>query len=414
MNKLPCIAVSIYLLLGLVSLGFAEPVSLEQSVQSSLNWQFGPQETAAVCQNSKQNIGSESVLNSANRLNIAATRQLAFDASIAHLDVVRKREVLAVAEKRVGFFNNLVTTLEAGEGSGASDALYIGNVRSEGARAHLVAARIDLRVAVANYSHIVGRQAEDTLSVEIPQLSKAASGESFGEAQEQLAGLRSSVALVQQQLVDCTNAFQLSECSLVSLVDVASEYFQLNELLVDSLFVFVENIYRYFGPSELFCALQRETAPVDYDAFLSPFAELAVFRPDVSSLSGDAKNLQLDRTGVDTSVDSIRMFLDSWVQAWQDQDATRYLSCYSEQFEPADQRDIDAWKSARSNSLTRPEYIRLIIDDLELIPLDGGGYQVRFSQSYASDQYHDQVQKVLTLQLEHEKWKIVREISTPL
>ncbi len=410
MNKVFCIAAAICLFSGYLSSGFAETVSLEQSVQMSLMLKSGQQAAISACQ---ETAGNESPGgDSAYRQILAASRQIALDAVIAHLEVVRAREIVAVAEKRVGFYQELAGRLEPGADADSLPASLSDIAHLEGSRARLAAARVDLHIAAANYVQLTGLQSVDSLSVPIPQFSVNGSGDPFSAAQEQLTGMRASVVFIQEQLVDCVNAFQASEHSLTNLLNIASEYFHTNELLVDSLFNLAAGFYRDSG-SELFCLLPQERDAADSAEFLRPLAGPVTFTSVATGLAGEAASLQTGAAGIDTAVDTIRMFLDAWVQAWQDQDVARYLSCYSDRFEPEGEQNFAGWKSSRQIFLTKPEYIRIFIDNLEVTPLADERYQVRFLQSYSSDLYHDQSQKRLVLVNEQGRWKIIHEISNP-
>lgn len=101
--------------------------------------------------------------------------------------------------------------------------------------------------------------------------------------------------------------------------------------------------------------------------------------------------------------------VEAWRQAWSDKDVSTYLSYYDASYVPADFPTAEAWRNSRERSLKRPKFIRIQLDELEVLPLTETTMQVRFVQRYESNTFKDQVRKQLVWQQADETWKIVQE-----
>jgi hypothetical protein len=104
--------------------------------------------------------------------------------------------------------------------------------------------------------------------------------------------------------------------------------------------------------------------------------------------------------------------LESWKNAWQSADVTKYFSAYSSKFTPPDNMDIATWKKKRTASLTRPKFIHVKIKDPVVELLTDNHLLITFTQNYESDNYQDSVVKILTMEKEKGNWKISDERST--
>lgn len=116
----------------------------------------------------------------------------------------------------------------------------------------------------------------------------------------------------------------------------------------------------------------------------------------------------------DSQEQQLRTFIQYWAKVWQNQDVTAYLDCYSSHFTPADGSSREQWSRLRSKRLLSPRFIRLSLEELQLVRKSAASYQARFVQGYQNDHYQDQVYKRLELRLEDQGWRIVKEQATPL
>ncbi|MBE9608040.1 TolC family outer membrane protein [Chitinilyticum piscinae] len=98
----------------------------------------------------------------------------------------------------------------------------------------------------------------------------------------------------------------------------------------------------------------------------------------------------------------------AWAAAWSAKDAGKYLDSYAGQFKPEQGSRAD-WEKQRRQRIEKAGTISVKVEAPVVKKLDDKTAEVSFSQSYQSDSYRDQVQKVLTLSREDGKWKIIRE-----
>ena len=110
-----------------------------------------------------------------------------------------------------------------------------------------------------------------------------------------------------------------------------------------------------------------------------------------------------------TDPSEIEAVARSWAAAWSSQSVADYLAFYSDAFVPANGMDLTAWRAQRRQRLSRPEFIRVEIRDLET-RIDGPERAtIVFRQSYQSDTYSDDVEKTLELARLDGSWKILSE-----
>ena len=113
----------------------------------------------------------------------------------------------------------------------------------------------------------------------------------------------------------------------------------------------------------------------------------------------------------DTVKDELIEAIDLWRDAWSGQNASQYLSNYSENFEVPGNQSRQTWEALRRTRLTKPRYIKLKIDYKKFELIDTNVVDVFFQQNYRSNTYSDQTNKVLRLSKEGKDWKILLERS---
>lgn len=104
--------------------------------------------------------------------------------------------------------------------------------------------------------------------------------------------------------------------------------------------------------------------------------------------------------------------LETWRQAWSDQNFQRYLAAYHPDFVPAQGQSQQAWRNARQRSLTNPRFIEVHLSNVVLTPLADDLVRIQFNQRYRSDRFQDEVIKVILMQQDGQLWKIMQEIVT--
>lgn len=100
-----------------------------------------------------------------------------------------------------------------------------------------------------------------------------------------------------------------------------------------------------------------------------------------------------------------------WADSWSRQDLGNYFSFYSHNYRPELGRSQDEWRDMRSSRISRPEWIRLDVDDIRVRKIGKDRIQVKLRQSYRSDYYQDQILKSINLIKEDGQWRILMERS---
>lgn len=105
--------------------------------------------------------------------------------------------------------------------------------------------------------------------------------------------------------------------------------------------------------------------------------------------------------------------LETWRLSWSAQDVAAYLQAYEKNFRPDNGATTKSWKANRKGSLTRPEFIKIGLEDVSVLPIDDQMMRVSFMQAYQSDRFNDKVKKVLFFRLNEKEnvptWKIHKE-----
>ena len=121
----------------------------------------------------------------------------------------------------------------------------------------------------------------------------------------------------------------------------------------------------------------------------------------------DATVTELD----DTVREELTRTVDLWGSAWADQNVTQYLANYSDLFAVPGNQSRSQWEALRRSRLRRPDYIRISIDHDRMNLVEADVVDVFFKQTYRSDVYSDETDKVLRLRREGTDWRIISETS---
>jgi len=111
---------------------------------------------------------------------------------------------------------------------------------------------------------------------------------------------------------------------------------------------------------------------------------------------------------------SLSSFLSDWEEAWENRHTDKYLSYYSHKFVSSNGMNYEKFKEYKHRVNSSKKFIRLQIErkSFLLSQKDGGHTAVlRIHQDYRSDNFAGQTQKVLYLEEEQGKWKIIGEIT---
>lgn len=111
--------------------------------------------------------------------------------------------------------------------------------------------------------------------------------------------------------------------------------------------------------------------------------------------------------GIDPKA-QVERTLRAWAAAWSARDAEAYLGFYSPEFKTPGKQDFAAWSAERKTRVTRPEFIKVSIDNLK-ITQKGNTAQATFTQQYESNVLKDTSRKTMRLVVEDNCWKILEE-----
>lgn len=104
----------------------------------------------------------------------------------------------------------------------------------------------------------------------------------------------------------------------------------------------------------------------------------------------------------------IKDFVDTWKNAWEQQDLSTYMGLYDQKFR-SQGMDLEAWKRYKEKLNKKYRSIKIQISKLKIIRHSANSVRVRFRQSYQADTYHDLGIKNLYLERSKEGWKIIKE-----
>ena len=108
----------------------------------------------------------------------------------------------------------------------------------------------------------------------------------------------------------------------------------------------------------------------------------------------------------------IREFINNWEKAWEEGDTEKYLSFYSNSFQPEKSLSLSEWQSQRKKRVIPEKNIELSISDLDIDFIDGrDGIQISFKQNYDTDNFSDQSRKELLIQSTNNGYEILSEVE---
>lgn len=154
--------------------------------------------------------------------------------------------------------------------------------------------------------------------------------------------------------------------------------------------------------AEVYWSLSREEQQPDQVWGVS-FADGKEYMFDRNNFNFQARCL------IETAEAVYLPLLNKWKSAWSAQDVDSYLACYAQEFKPESGLSREEWAKQRQVRLKRPKSIQVTVSDIKVISEEGSRAEIMFRQGYRSDNYSDQVMKVLTLGLERGELVIVGE-----
>ncbi len=140
-------------------------------------------------------------------------------------------------------------------------------------------------------------------------------------------------------------------------------------------------------------------------AEVEPEPTLAKFEPEPETILEPPFDKEAARREVKTAV-------NSWANAWSAKDVDRYVKSYSAKFVPPNKLSRSRWEAQRRVRLSKPRYIKVLLDNVRIEILSQDLALVRFVQTYQSDNYKDKVNKQLLLNKVDGVWLISKEESS--
>lgn len=153
---------------------------------------------------------------------------------------------------------------------------------------------------------------------------------------------------------------------------------------------------------------KRKQAAKNESLMLTPVAESVEDQATEASESTRETGYsdpQLD----DASEQAILSTVGGWSAAWSAQHADAFLAYYSSDFKPRDGLTREEWVAKRRNRFHKPGFIKISVDQHKVEATGDVTARVEFVQTYQSDNYSDQVLKILDMRRENGDWKIYRE-----
>ena len=156
-------------------------------------------------------------------------------------------------------------------------------------------------------------------------------------------------------------------------------------------------------PESIAQAEPKKPAPISDKTKSEP--TLAKFEPEPTTILEPP----FDKEAASKEVKSA---VNSWANAWSAKDVDNYVKSYSAKFVPPNKLSRSKWQEQRRVRLSKPRYIKVILDKVRIEILSQDLALVRFVQTYQSDNYQDQVNKQLLLNKVDGVWLISKEESS--
>jgi ketosteroid isomerase-like protein len=107
--------------------------------------------------------------------------------------------------------------------------------------------------------------------------------------------------------------------------------------------------------------------------------------------------------------DKVKDALESWINAWREEDINKYISHYHASFKDPNKGDVSQFKNYKRAVFAGPGKPEIEITDLSIIQ-SGDYIRATFKQKYSSNTITDMGRKTLYLKQDgYYNWKIVAE-----
>lgn len=156
-----------------------------------------------------------------------------------------------------------------------------------------------------------------------------------------------------------------------------------------------------------------ERAPVDKPEVAAEAQQPAESRVETNSAEPPPVQTQLNAVLIPASetptAADIRNMVEAWAAAWSSKSYREYINFYANDFQPRDRSYVD-WLAFREEMVTKPGPISLQLENFD-ISVYSYEIRARFDQDYDSDDYRDDIRKLLVIDSRDGFWKIVREAT---
>jgi hypothetical protein len=142
--------------------------------------------------------------------------------------------------------------------------------------------------------------------------------------------------------------------------------------------------------------------------------EVAAAVPEIADVTTAIQNITPVETELDlvlSAEEKVRARVDSWVSAWQQQQLEGYFSSYSSEFEPRYESSVTHWRASRTRVTGNAQWIRLTLNEYEVIEELPDTIKVHFWLDYESPTYSDSTKKKPVLSRDSGDWTILEEIN---
>ncbi|WP_415894973.1 tetratricopeptide repeat protein [Neptuniibacter sp. PT34_22] len=106
--------------------------------------------------------------------------------------------------------------------------------------------------------------------------------------------------------------------------------------------------------------------------------------------------------------------INNWADAWRNKNHAGYVNSYTALYRPNAKLNHQQWVKQRAQRLSKPKFIRVELNQINIKMLRENLAEARFNQHYQSDNYKDAVKKRLMLVKVDDQWKISLERSLGL
>lgn len=115
----------------------------------------------------------------------------------------------------------------------------------------------------------------------------------------------------------------------------------------------------------------------------------------------------------DSDSKGIALQIEKWRRAWASQNALDYFQLYHKtEFIPGNGINLAEWHQDRNHHIRTPNYIRLKIEQLQVVPVTEDFVRTQFIQHYQSNRISQKSLKALLWKKDADaSWKIVQEVE---